>query len=214
MQKDVIKNLDKNVKNNSYFNYEFYFSLLQSQTKNLKTSLFLETLKKLLLEVDLTKELDADYSKEIEKVLKDAGRLDKETLDTINKEINEIVKKTKANNQNLSRADLITEIAKIVNNKFDLVYKASRVKMIGRTVATFTSESSKSETAKKYKFKLQWISERDSRVRKSHRQADGQIQNEKGKFKIGQYETSHPCGSGLPAGEVVNCRCVTRGIRN
>jgi hypothetical protein len=157
--------------------------------------------------------LQDDFTKEIEKVLKDAGKLDKKTLDTLNKEINDLVNKAKSNNPNLSRKDLITEIANIVNNKFDLVYKQSRVKMIGRTVATFTSESSKSETAKKYKFKLQWISERDKRVRISHRRADGQIQNEKGKFKIGQFETSHPCGEGLPAGEVVNCRCVTRGIR-
>jgi hypothetical protein len=33
-------------------------------------------------------------------------------------------------------------------------------------------------------------------------------------FSVGGYETPHPAGSGLPASEAVNCRCVTRGIRN
>lgn len=192
----------------------YYLSMIAKRTKNLKSSLFMETLKALLKEVDLSEKTGDDFTKEITKVLKDANRLDKDSLETLIKDTDEIIKKAKANNTDLSKEELTKEIAKTINNKFDLVYKASRVNAIGRTVATFTSENTKRVIADKYNFKLMWISQRDNKVRMSHRKADDEVQNDKGMFIVGGYETPHPAGPGLPAKEAVNCRCVTRGIRN
>lgn len=209
MKKDNIK-----VEYNYYFDLNYYLSMIAKRTSILKTSLFMETLKALLKEVDLSDKTGDDFAKEITKVLKDADRLDKDSLETLIKDTDEIIKKAKEQGKDLSKEELTKEIAKTINNKFDLVYKASRVNAIGRTVATYTSENTKRVIADKYNFKLMWISQRDSKVRMSHRKADGQKQNDKGMFSVGGYETPHPAGSGLPAKEAVNCRCVTRGIRN
>lgn len=209
MKKDNIK-----VEYNYYFDLNYYLSMIAKRTKTTKEKLAFENLRKVLNEVNLKDKIGLDYSKEITKILNDTNRLDKDTLETLIKDTDEIIKKAKANNTDLSKEELTKEIAKTINNKFDLVYKASRVNAIGRTVATYTSENTKRVIADKYKFKLMWISQRDSKVRMSHRKADGQKQNDKGMFSIGGYETPHPAGSGLPAKEAVNCRCVTRGIRN
>jgi superfamily II RNA helicase len=220
LQKDIIRNLDKQIKadpkdgyKNKYFDYNYYFNLLSKQTKDPKRKLAIDTIIRLLDEVNLEKS-GADYEKEIQKVLKDSGRLDRETLDTIIKDVDEIIKKTKEQGKDLSKQEIIEEATKTINLKFDSVIKQSRVKMIGRTVATYTSESSKREIANKYKFKLMWISQRDGKVRPSHRRLDGKVQNDKGKFNVGGFDTTHPAGEGLPASEAVNCRCVPRGIRN
>jgi len=221
IQKDVVKNINKPLKKdnikveyNYYFDLNYYLSMIANKTKNAKTSLFMETLKALLKEVNLSELTGDDFAKEITKVLKDSNRLDKDTLETLIKDTDEIIKKAKENNTDLSKEELTKEIANTINNKFNLVYKASRVNAIGRTVATYTSENTKRVIADKYNFKLMWISQRDSKVRLSHRKADGKVQNDKGLFSVGGYLTPHPAGSGLPAKEAVNCRCVTRGIRN
>jgi len=197
-----------------YFDLNFYLDMIAKRTKTTKEKLAFENLRKVLNEVNLKDKIGLDYSKEITKILNDTNRLDKDTLETLIKDTDDIIKKAKEQGKDLSKEELTKEIAKTINNKFDLVYKASRVNAIGRTVATYTSENTKRVIADKYKFKLMWISQRDSKVRISHRKADGQKQNDKGMFSVGGYETPHPAGSGLPAKEAVNCRCVTRGIRN
>jgi ribosome-binding protein aMBF1 (putative translation factor) len=197
-----------------YFDLNFYLDMIAKRTKTTKEKLAFENLRKVLNEVNLKDKIGLDYSKEITKILNDTNRLDKDTLETLIKDTDDIIKKAKEQGKDLSKEELTKEIAKTINNKFDLVYKASRVNAIGRTVATYTSENTKRVIADKYNFKLMWISQRDSKVRMSHRKADGQKQNDKGMFSVGGYETPHPAGSGLPASEAVNCRCVTRGIRN
>lgn len=197
-----------------YFDLNFYLDMIAKRTKTTKEKLAFENLRKVLNEVNLKDKIGLDYSKEITKILNDTNRLDKDTLETLIKDTDDIIKKAKEQGKDLSKEELTKEIAKTINNKFDFVYKASRVNAIGRTVATYTSENTKRVIADKYKFKLMWISQRDSKVRISHRKADGQKQNDKGMFSVGGYETPHPAGSGLPAKEAVNCRCVTRGIRN
>ena len=197
-----------------YFDLNFYLDMIAKRTKTTKEKLAFENLRKVLNEVNLKDKIGLDYSKEITKILNDTNRLDKDTLETLIKDTDDIIKKAKEQGKDLSKEELTKEIAKTINNKFDLVYKASRVNAIGRTVATYTSENTKRVIADKYNFKLMWISQRDSKVRISHRKADGQKQNDKGMFSVGGYETPHPAGSGLPAKEAVNCRCVTRGIRN
>lgn len=202
------------VKADFYFDLNFYLDMIAKKTKTTKEKLAFENLRKVLNEVNLKDKIGLDYSKEITKILNDTNRLDKDSLETLIKDTDDIIKKAKEQGKDLSKEELTKEIAKTINNKFDLVYKASRVNAIGRTVATYTSENTKRVIADKYNFKLMWISQRDSKVRISHRKADAQKQNDKGMFSVGGYETPHPAGSGLPAKEAVNCRCVTRGIRN
>lgn len=179
-------------------------------TKSDKTSLISETLKLFLKDVNIEYN-QSSFQNEINKVLKDTMQLDEESLKTISKEITETIKKVQRDNPNLTQEELVKEAQRQVNLRFDLIYKESRLNAIGRTVVTYTNEKAKKDVSKKLKLKRVWLSERDSKVRDTHLRADGQMENDKGKFKIGRFETDHPAGSGLPAGEVVNCRCVTIG---
>lgn len=54
----------------------------------------------------------------------------------------------------------------------------------------------------------QWISQRDSRVRHDHKQANGQIRLLDERFTVGEARMDAPHDPIAPADQVVNCRCV------
>ena len=58
----------------------------------------------------------------------------------------------------------------------------------------------------------EWITSRDGRERRSHRNADGQIQDMEDPFEVGGHAARYPGDLSLPADERVNCRC-THGFR-
>jgi hypothetical protein len=213
IKKECIKNANNNVKNNEFFNLNEYLEVLSITTKATKTNLINEILKKYLGDVEIDYD-SSSFLKEIEKILKDTKlNLDKKTLQTIQDELVELSKKIKQDYPDDSQKEVVEKLQKAINQRFELVYKESRVRAVGRTVTTSVSEQSKLDVSKKYKLKRQWLSQRDGDVRVSHRRADGQKENKEGKFKVGSYLTNRPCGENLPAGEVVNCRCYTRAYK-
>lgn len=63
--------------------------------------------------------------------------------------------------------------------------------------------------------KRRWVCTKDSRTRKSHGKADGQIvTGTKEAFKVGGYKMRFPGDSsmGAPGREIYNCRCTTRTV--
>lgn len=55
---------------------------------------------------------------------------------------------------------------------------------------------------------VEWIATRDSRVRDTHAEADGQVVPVGGRFNVGGASMAYPGDPSAPAGEVVNCRCT------
>lgn len=60
-----------------------------------------------------------------------------------------------------------------------------------------------------------WKSERDSRVRQTHRAADGQVRRLEEPFIVGGYRMMFPqdASLGAPAKEIVHCRCIMTPVK-
>lgn len=54
-----------------------------------------------------------------------------------------------------------------------------------------------------------WKTRRDRRVRESHVAADAQERGADGRFVVGGHRCEYPGDPSLPAGERINCRCIT-----
>ena len=56
----------------------------------------------------------------------------------------------------------------------------------------------------------QWLATKDSRCRRTHKLADGQIVPIGEKFRVGRADLDHPAAPGGPAEEVIHCRCTMK----
>jgi HK97 family phage portal protein len=110
-----------------------------------------------------------------------------------------------------------TRLADEIQHLFDIV-ATSRAMTIANTTGTALqgatqkwakTELNKDRAADK-KLKRQWTAQLDGKARSSHQSANGQKEDEEGFFTVAGYRTPYPAGSGLPAKEACNCRCLTR----
>ena len=109
------------------------------------------------------------------------------------------------------RTPTTSEISKEVAKRT----KAENKKRAG-TIATTESQRGIQEGANKtaeqvdYQVLKQWRSQRDRRVRDTHKRADGQTVPMDGLFKVGKGEGRYPHDSRLPTAETIGCRCYLR----
>lgn len=61
--------------------------------------------------------------------------------------------------------------------------------------------------------KKRWVTRHDSRVRHTHRQADGQTVPVNQPFQVGGVSLMFPGERDAVYGEIVNCRCVLVGVK-
>lgn len=61
---------------------------------------------------------------------------------------------------------------------------------------------------------VEWLSARDSHVRDTHAEADGQVVSLGQSFQVGGVDMSFPGDPGAPPEETVNCRCTTLPVVN
>lgn len=103
-------------------------------------------------------------------------------------------------------------IAEILQREFQTLAN-SRVQMIAQTTATSVTTGTQKTVFKGMGVKSMWNSQRDAKVRSSHRKMDGQIENELGWFKFSDGSLiDRPAGSSqggtiVMASNVVRCRC-------
>lgn len=87
------------------------------------------------------------------------------------------------------------------------------VRLSGRTLAAAMANDAALAAAHQLGVtKVQWISRRDTRVRPTHRDADGQVRPIGEPFQVGRHRLRYPCDpAGLPDTweEVAGCRCGT-----
>lgn len=109
-------------------------------------------------------------------------------------------------NSGMSGEKLKTQIEAITG------FSEHRADTIGRTEAQAAFNGGQLDGAKalgefgpQYK---RWLSVGDSRTRKSHKRADGQVAAIDDKFEIGSARMDRPLDSSAPPEESVNCRCL------
>ena len=87
-----------------------------------------------------------------------------------------------------------------------------RVEMIARTESMHAANFGSTELFRAYGAdRHEWVATNDIRTRPTHAAANGQVRVIGQPFEVGGYPMLHPLdGSlGAPAGEIVQCRCVT-----
>ena len=94
----------------------------------------------------------------------------------------------------------------------------ARVARIARTTATAATAGSQRSTWQIAGFKVVWLTQRDGKVRPTHRAMDGQEVQQDGKFRYTDengniVEGDYPANMST-AGGSVNCRCYLRPIRS
>jgi HK97 family phage portal protein len=81
----------------------------------------------------------------------------------------------------------------------------------GRIVRTEAHAASQDGTAESFRQcgieQKMWLSQRDNRVRDTHREADGQVRKMNEPFEVGGYEMDRPGDPAGPPEEVCECRC-------
>ena len=107
----------------------------------------------------------------------------------------------------MSNVDLQKEVKKITG------YSASRAEAIARTETMGAYNGGLEEGAmamppEHRPVAKEWLATRDSRTRKTHKAANGQVVGMDEEFVVGGRSMSRPLASGAPADEVVNCRCT------
>lgn len=98
------------------------------------------------------------------------------------------------------------ELRQLLLNKFQYL-TTSRASTIARTTSANVTSGVQFTTYRENGFKMMWLSQRDSKVRPSHRKLDGTFPNSSGMFIVDGEQTNRPLGSGLKASSAINCRC-------
>lgn len=131
-----------------------------------------------------------------------------ESINTIDKELKKDIRKILADNALLPEKDLQKLLIDHTKDRFSRVYTQSRAETIAATTASNVTNSASEGTYVHLGYDLIWLSQRDSKVRKTHNKADGQKRGSDGLFKVGTDKMKYPT-AGSKAEENVNCRCNT-----
>ncbi|MGI9626653.1 MAG: phage portal protein, partial [Longimicrobiales bacterium] len=101
------------------------------------------------------------------------------------------------------------ELSARIRDEFNDISQG-RAEVVATTETTFAYETGRQSTMKRagVEFK-EWIDSGDSRVRDSHRHADGQIVGVDEPFTVGSAQLMFPGDPNGPPEEVINCRCVS-----
>ena len=108
----------------------------------------------------------------------------------------------------LMRGDAYDEKIELIEQKFQKfknVHAPAIADYSANNVTTSTQQIIMDDKGIKYI----WLTQRDGRVRASHRTADGQEPDESGFFTLGDGErTKRPCAPGMTAKNSMRCRCI------
>lgn len=133
-------------------------------------------------------------------------------VETIDKELNEVIKNTIRNNPD----DVKEALREAIGNKFTDKYTKSRVDMIADNTAHTVQQHTTNEVIKEEGFGKLWLSMRDNKVRDAHDDLDTgepipgtevfvftykEGDNEK------EARADYPSEPSLPASQSINCRC-------
>lgn len=117
-------------------------------------------------------ELRSDFDKQVERAVDKSSSLIKEPVDTIHREMQELLRKMKDRPE--------AEVSKAIQASFE-TYSESRADLIAQTTAAVTINASQKEAWQGLDFKRAWLTRRDKRVRGAHK-IDGQVEDDEGMF--------------------------------
>ena len=102
----------------------------------------------------------------------------------------------------------LAEIAEKVRTTYATRSKTWTARAVNATVVGAMNESSLMAATAAGVGKKQWLASHDTRVRHSHREADGDVVDIDAPFDLAGGQVAYPGDPAGPAAEVINCRCT------
>jgi hypothetical protein len=209
--KTIIKGLnlaEKSLESEFEFDIDSYLKVFEKLAEKDITDLSIESIIDVLkgTGIDIGDNVSDEYAKVIANSLKESYSKIKESLDTLGKNIKDVVKEVSANANDLTTAELKKAIKEALRLEFQTI-KQSRIDTIARTTSNNASNSAKDGAIKKNKLVKVWLTQRDGGERDAHKGKDGTEADESGYFNIGGEKLKYPTGGSLPENNI-NCRCT------
>lgn len=127
------------------------------------------------------------------------------SANTFEKEIKENIREILNSNRNATVSELTELIKDDVDNLFTIKYTNRAGTIAQTTSTTIQSESQNAAWSNIEGYDMVWVSQRDSKVRKEHREADGQ-KKKNGFYRVGSENLTAPAKGSKPENNI-NCRC-------
>ena len=143
-------------------------------------------------------DLTGEVGQQIKDLANESSAKIRESVDVMKSEIRQVIE----NNAGLPK----DEMKEALKTKF-VQLSEGRAKTIANTTSANVTSGMQHVVYKDLGFKMMWLTQRDGDVRPAHVQADGSMQGADGYFTVGGEKTTRPLGSGLSAGNSINCRC-------
>ena len=196
LKNEVLSNIDKGVISLSGLDInDADYAKFQIMVESACLSVQNELLKSLELgDQDLTGEV----GQQIKDLANESSAKIRESVDVMKSEIRQVIE----NNAGLPK----DEMKEALKTKF-VQLSEGRAKTIANTTSANVTSGMQHVVYKDLGFKMMWLTQRDGDVRPAHVQADGSMQGADGYFTVGGEKTTRPLGSGLSAGNSINCRC-------
>lgn len=196
LKQDVLKNIDEGLLSIGNIDvsdkdYEKFNALVEKACLNVQNEL--------LKSFDLgEQDLTGDVGDQIKALATESANKIRESVDFMKAEIVQVIEN--------NAGDTKQELKEKLQTKFTQLSEG-RAKTIANTTAANVTSGMQHAVYKDLGFKMMWLTQRDGLVRPAHREADGQMQGADGYFTVGGEKTVRPLGSGLSAGNSINCRC-------
>jgi HK97 family phage portal protein len=196
LKNEVLSNIDTGIISLSDLDInDADYAKFQTMVESACLSVQNELLKSLELgDQDLTGEV----GQQIKDLANESSAKIRESVDVMKAEIRQVIE----NNAGLPRE----EMKDALKTKFTQLSEG-RAKTIANTTSANVTSGMQHVVYKDLGFKMMWLTQRDGDVRPAHVQADGSMQGADGYFTVGGEKTTRPLGSGLSAGNSINCRC-------
>jgi len=224
---DIFKNLDGNLnalgistkefnENFSFFDIDKFRALLLSETLTTREKIVIESILATLTSLNIqisNSEIKEQFREQIRQTLQTNGIKLSQSLDTINKRLLQILQSQVLNASGLTG----NEIKEIVDEEFkqlrtEYTKQSYVINAIVTTVTTNLVNENYRAIHTRLNFGSQWITQRDGKVRDSHKVADMQIRAKGELFQVGTDTMPFPSGGGV-AKENINCRCYIRAVK-
>ena len=190
------------------FNAKKWYGRLRTMFDKVMTGLIIENMKEAFSSIgENWNQVESPMDTQVSSALDNSINKIKVSVDKVSEEMKETIRRTINDNKNANEAELKRVLKETLKDTFKGA--ASRAEMIAQTTATYARGASQEVAWEPYGDTIikTWVCERDSRVRDSHRAADGSHPDEEGYFHVGGDIMKFPA-AGSKADENVRCRCT------
>lgn len=189
--------------------WEAWSEKLQMATEEERIAIIKEAIKLAIEET--SGDVGDDFSEAERAGVDESSAKIKDSIGTIRDDVRQLLR----TNADMTEAELRASLRTMFTNMNE-----ARAAMIARTTSTASTgvsqkmvwqEMNNSITDDNLKIRRTWIAFPGARP--AHASASGELESEEGLFTVGGETTPYPAGPGLSAANAVNCRCITRPIR-